>query len=81
MFLNGIYWSRDPPKKFSTPVSRIALFTGVGSRTVDALRGFGFTRALLVPYDALIFTARAFGLGCARIARSRSGGGRNALFV
>jgi hypothetical protein len=37
------------------PLSTVASFTAVESRIMDARGGFGFTRALIFPYDELDF--------------------------
>ena len=50
------------------PLSTVASFTAVESRIMDALGGFGFTRALIFPYDELDFCRSGIWLGSARAA-------------
>jgi len=57
------------PSKISpstTTGGRFAHWRGVG-RMMDALGRFGFTRALIFPYDELDFCRSGLSAGCARI--------------
>jgi hypothetical protein len=56
------------------------LHFAVESRILDGVGGFGFTRALIFPYDELDFCRSGIWAGRACLA-SRLRRGRNALFL
>ena len=72
--------------RFAEQIGPCATFAGrfvhwrVVSRMMDALDRFGFTRALIFPYDELDFCRSGTWAGCACVA-IRLRRGRNALFL
>ena len=78
--MNGVISLRCPApceiRRANAPVLHFA----VENRIIDGVGGFGFTRALIFPYDELDFCRSSAWAGYAPLA-FRLRWGRNALFL